>query len=134
MMGGMNRPFWMLFAVLSLGISACHDTHLATDVDSALLQHSAQTPQVGIAIQGKVSCAGCVANNGMAIVVGGTLSGLVANGLYSGFGSYQLNGSARPGDGLRITVIVTQSSGAVTQNADVTVPEGGGTITQDFNF
>lgn len=135
MMVDMNRRFLMLLASISLGIWGCHgDSHLATDVQSTLLQNSTSPHTVGVTIQGTVTCSSCDASVGMAIVVTSPTMGNVANGLLNGIGSYSLSGSAKSGDPLTIIVTVSKTSGLVGKNASATVPDGGGTITQDFQF
>lgn len=118
-----------------LGMAGCHDdTHLSTDVNSDLLRASAVPTLSPVAVQGTVTCSTCDASNGMAVVVTSLRTGTVAHALLGGIGGYALNGVAKDGDTLTIAVTVTQTSGAVTQSARATVPEGGGTVTQDFQF
>lgn len=118
-----------------LGMAGCHgDTHLSTDVNADLLRTSAVSTMAPVAVQGNVACSTCVASNGMAIVVTSVMTGNVAHALLNGIGSYAVSGTAKVGDTLTITVTVTKESGAITQSAKAAVPDGGGTITQNFQF
>lgn len=132
MIGRMNR---CLFLLGFLGISACHgDSHLATDVDSVLLQDTVKRVTVPVTIQGEVHCASCVADDGMGIVVSSVVTGTVASGLYEAVGSYSISGSAKAGDTLTIKITLTRLGGVTGKSVTATVPESGGTIQQDFQF
>jgi hypothetical protein len=118
-----------------LGLVGCHgDTRWSTDVNSDLLRDTTRPVTVQVALQGKVSCAPCDASEGMSIVATSPTMGMVAHGLMDAIGSYTLNGVAKSGDTLTIAVTVTMGSGLVSKNATASVPEGGGTVTQDFQF
>lgn len=133
MIGRMKCRF--LFLLGFLGIAACHgDSHLATDIDAALLQTNKNLVMVPVTIQGTVQCGNCEAENGMAIVVSSLMSGDVANGKFDAIGAYQLTGSAKAGDTLTIKIVLTKSYGVTGKSATASVPDGGGTIQQDFNF
>lgn len=126
---------FIIILVGILGMIGCHgDTHLSTDVNSALLQNPTNDVTVSVTLQGNVACGTCDPSVGMAIVATSPTMGKVANGLMNGIGSYALGGIAKSGDSLRITVTVSKESGLVTKSATATVPDGGGTITQDFQF
>jgi hypothetical protein len=129
----MKRCFLLLLGFL--GIAACHgDSHLATDIDAALLQDTAKRVTVPVTIQGKVTCISCDADDGMGIVVTSATMGSVASGLYEGVGNYSLTGTAKSGDTLTIKITLSRLGGVTGKSVTATVPEGGGTILQDFQF
>ncbi len=118
-----------------MGIIGCHgDTHYSTDINADLLRATSTSTTVPVIIQGNVACATCDSGYGMAVVVSSVIMGNVAHGLMEGIGNYKLDGQAKEGDTLTIIVTLTQKSGPVSQGAKTTVPVGGGTITQDFQF
>lgn len=135
MIQDMKFRFSVIIIIGFLGLTACHgDTNYATDVQSALLRNSVTSPQVGVDISGNVICSDCSAEDGMGVVVTGSLSSLIGNSLYSGIGGYHIAGTSSPGDTLTIKVTVTRGSGVTGKSVKVTVPENGGAIRQDIEF
>lgn len=129
----MKHRFLLLLGFL--GIAACHGgSHLATDIDAALLQDSAKRVTVPVMIQGKVTCESCTADDGMGVVVSSVHSGTVANALYEQVGGYAVTGTAKPGDTLTIKITLSRLGGVAGKSATAVVPDSGGTIQQDFNF
>ncbi len=133
MMKLMKCRFLMLLCVL--GVAGCHsDSHLATGINSALLNSTATYPTVAVTFQGKVTCTGCDGSAGMTVVVSSAASGLVTNGFYENVGGYKLMSTAHALDTLTIRVAVTKTSTVVGKTVSVPVPEAGGVIQQDFEF
>lgn len=125
----------IIIIVGALAVAGCHgDTRFSTDVNSALLQDSTSPVTVQVTLQGKVSCSDCDSSIGMTIVATSPTMGLVAHGLMNGIGSYSLGGVAKSGDMLKIVATVTKESGLMSKSATASVPDGGGTVTQDFQF
>jgi len=132
----MKHLLYMLLLSGILGIMACHsDVRSASDVNADLLTNpSNSTAAIPTTIQGTVSCTGCEAGGGMAVVIDSVLSGIVANQHYDTLGSYSLLANIKPGDVLDIKVSVIKSSGPVMRSAVITVSADAGTIQQDFKF
>jgi hypothetical protein len=129
----MKRCFLLLLGFF--GIAACHgDSHLATDIDAALLQDAAKRVTVSVTVHGNVSCVSCASDDSMGVVITSMLMGSVASGLYEGVGNYSLTGTAKPGDTLTIKVTLSRLGGVAGKSATTIVPESGGTIQQDFQF